>query len=186
MRHELIFNEVNPRMKRTLSSGRRSTPSVRPQSAVWASCRAVVFGLIAVAAAACSSGDSATGGGADAGDQPWLRIKPTWDSIYTGYFGPSGVAGCANGSTCHTTADKSGVIASNFSCTDKAACYASLMGASHLIRSQDVMDPAATPLFSKLRQNTGMGTMPSDSTFVFQSQDIDVLKTWIGNGAKND
>ncbi len=150
------------------------------------SSRVFVLGLIALAAAACSSGDSATGGGADAGDQPWLRIKPTWASIYDGYFGPSGVASCSNGSTCHTTPDTSGVVASNFSCTDKDACYASLHGASHLIRSQDPMDPAATPLLAKLRQNTGMGRMPSNSMFLFQPQDVDVLKTWIGNGAKND
>ena len=142
--------------------------------------------FIAVVMTACSSGDSTGGGGGDAGAQPWLTIKPTWDSIYAGYFGPSGVASCANGSTCHTTPDTSGVIASNFSCTDKDACYASLMGASHLIRAQDPMDPAATPFLSKLRQKTGMGRMPSNSTFLFQPEDVDVLKTWIGHGAKND
>jgi hypothetical protein len=148
--------------------------------------RSAVFGLIAIATAACSSGDSATGGGADAGDQPWLRIKPTWDSIYTGYFGPSGVGSCSNGTTCHTTADKSGVIASNFTCVDKDGCYASLTGASHLLRTQDAMNPAATPLFPKLRQVAGMGTMPSNSTFVFQAEDIKVLEAWIAKGAKND
>ena len=148
--------------------------------------RRIAFSLIAVVATACSSGDSATGGGGDAGAQPWLSIKPTWDSIYTGYFGPSGVASCASGATCHTTADKSGVIASNFTCTDKDACYASLVGSSHLIRSQDPMDPAATPLLAKLRQPTGMGKMPSNSTFVFHSGDVDVLEAWIAKGAKND
>lgn len=186
MRHEPMFNEVNSRMKFTVAFSGRSTPTAgrcRAASPLW---RAVIFGLFTVATAACGSGDSATGGGADAGDQPWLRIKPTWDSIYAGYFGPSGVASCSNGSTCHTTADKSGVIASNFACIDKNGCYASLLGASHLIRSQDAMDPAATPFLSKLRQNTGMGRMPSNSTFLFQPEDVDVLKTWIGNGAKND
>ncbi len=148
--------------------------------------RHIAFSLIALGASACSSGDSGTGGGGDAGAQPWLTIKPTWDSIYAGYFGPSGVASCANGTTCHTTADKSGVIASNFACTDKDACYASLMGASHLIRAQDPMDPAATPLLAKLRQNTGTGKMPSNSTFLFQPEDIGVLEKWIGKGAKND
>jgi hypothetical protein len=168
-------------MKRILSSCRRGVPAM---AASW---RPLAFALLAVAAAACGSGDSATGGGADAGaDQPWLRIKPTWDSIYAGYFGPSGVASCANGSTCHTTADKSGVIASNFACVDKDACYASLNGSSHLIRAQDPMDPAATPLLAKLRQKGGMGRMPSSSTFVFQPEDVQVLETWIGNGAKND
>jgi len=186
MRHDPMFNEVNSRMKRTLSSSSRGAPALGRRTRTFASWRTVVCCFIAVAAAACSSGDSATGGGADAGDQPWLRIKPTWDSIYAGYFGPAGVASCSNGSTCHTTADKSGVIASNFACVDKNACYASLLGASHLIRAQDPMDPAATPLLAKLRQNTGMGKMPSNSTFLFQTQDIDVLKTWIGNGAKND
>ena len=69
---------------------------------------------------------------------------------------------------------------------DKDACYASLIGASHLIRPQDPMDPAATPLLAKLRQNGGMGRMPSNSTFLFHPEDVEVLKAWIGNGAKND
>jgi hypothetical protein len=147
-------------------------------------CGRVVLGLIAVTITACSSGDSATGGGA--GAEPWLTIKPTWDSIYTGYFGPSGVASCSTGSTCHTSLDQSGGTASNFVCPDKDACYASLMGNSHLIRAADVMDPAKTPFLAKLRQTTGSGRMPSSSKFVFQSGDIDVLEAWITKGAKND
>jgi hypothetical protein len=148
--------------------------------------RRVAVGLVAVILTACSSGDSSTGGGADAGAQPWLTIKPTWDSIYTGYFGPAGVASCSTGSTCHTSLDQSGGTASNFVCPDKDACYTSLLGASHLIRAQDVMDPAKTPFLSKLRQTTGAGRMPSNSMFVFQTGDVDVLEAWIGNGAKND
>ncbi|MEP7125250.1 MAG: hypothetical protein ABJE95_30245 [Byssovorax sp.] len=143
---------------------------------------------MAIALVACGSGESTTGGagGADAGSEPWLHITPTWASIYGGYFGPAGVAGCANGSTCHSTADQSGAVASNFICPDKDACYASLMGTSHLIRATDAMNPGATPFLAKLRQLTGMGRMPSNSTFVFQSEDIDVLKAWIAKGAKND
>ena len=172
-------------MRRQMFAGSGRTPAVPQRLALRASRLAALFLLIAVAAAACSSGNSATGGGADAEDQPWMRIKPTWDSIYTGYFGPSGVASCA-GSTCHTSSEESGATASNFICADKDKCYSSLLGTSHLIRAQDVMDPQATPLLAKLRQVTGKGRMPSNSTFVFQPQDIDVLEAWIAKGASND
>ncbi len=173
-------------MKRTLFTVRRATRSARPQSLVLASCRAAVLGLLLLAPPACSSGDASTGGGADAGDQPWLRIEPTWASIYAGYFGPSGVASCTGGATCHSSPDQSGATASNFICADRDGCYASLTGISHLILAQDVMDPAKTKLLGRLRQAGGMGKMPSDSTFVFQPQDIDVLEAWIAKGAKND
>lgn len=170
-------------MTRRMVTESAPTPASPQRSAL----RAGLFLLLlfAVTATACSSGDSATGGGADAGDQPWLRIKPTWESIYAGYFGPSGVASCV-GSTCHTSSEETGATASNFLCADKDGCYASLLGASHLIRAQDVMSPQATPLLAKLRQATGKGRMPSNSTFVFQPQDIDVLTSWIAKGAAND
>ncbi len=148
--------------------------------------RRVAFALFVAAVTGCSSGDSATGGGGDAGAQPWLNVEPTWSSIYAGYFGPAGVASCSSGSTCHTSLDQSGGTASNFICPDKDGCYTSLLGTSHLIRATDAMDPAKTPFLAKLRQTTGMGKMPSNSTFVFQSGDLDVLEAWIGKGANND
>jgi hypothetical protein len=146
--------------------------------------RSAVLGAIAMAVAACGSGDASTGGGA--GDQPWLHVTPTWASLYDGYFGPSGAASCTGGSTCHSSAGQTGVTASNFICPDKDGCYASLMGASHLVRMQDAMDAGATPFLGKLRQVSGTGKMPSNSSFVFQPQDIDVIKAWITKGAKND
>jgi hypothetical protein len=147
--------------------------------------RAAILAGIAAAIIGCGSGSASSGGGGDAG-QPWLHLQPRWASLYDGYFGPSGVASCANGSTCHSTLAETGGTASNFICPDKDACFTSLTGASHLIRTQDVMDPASTPFLHKLRQAGGSGRMPSNSTFTFQPEDIDLLQQWIGEGAKND
>jgi hypothetical protein len=139
--------------------------------------------LVALALPACSGGDTS---GSDAGDEPWLRASATWTSLYDVYFGPAGVGSCSTASGCHLSADQAGSISSNFTCADKDACYLSLTGSSHLVSSADASDPASAQLFLKLRQNTGTGRMPSMSTFVFQPQDIEVMKTWIGKGAKND
>lgn len=173
-------------MERMPFTVRGATLRARPRSLAWARCCSAILGFLALAASACSSGDSTTGGAADAGDEPWLRIKPTWDSIYAGYFGPSGVASCTGGAACHSSSDQSGATASNFICPDKDSCFTSLTGISHLILAQDVLDPASTKLLGRLRQNSGTGKMPGDSTFVFQPQDIDVLEAWIAKGAKND
>jgi hypothetical protein len=119
-------------------------------------------------------------------DQPWLRIDSTWTSIYDGYLGPSGVGSCSKGAACHVKPDDTGSVSSKFICADKDGCYVSLTGTSGLVRTQDIMNPAATPFLAKLRQEGGAGKMPSESTFVFQPEDIDVLSTWISKGAKND
>jgi hypothetical protein len=142
---------------------------------------------VCLAAAFCACGSSGEGaGGGDAGNEPWQHATPTWSSIYEIYFGPSGAAACSTGANCHAAADQSGVIASNFLCADKASCYQSLTGASNLVGTQDISNPSAARLLRDLRQSGGPGTMPLQSTFVFAPQDIDVIKTWIGQGAKND
>ncbi|MEO7330694.1 MAG: hypothetical protein ABI193_19115 [Minicystis sp.] len=134
---------------------------------------------------ACSSTDPGTGdGGVE--DQPWLRIDPTWSSIYDGYFGPTGVGSCSSGKGCHTSADDAGTKASNFLCVDKDGCHASLTGTSNLVRPSDVKDPTRAPLLGKLRQAGGKGKMPSSSAFVFHPEDISVLEAWIAKGANND
>lgn len=52
----------------------------------------------------------------------------------------------------------------------------------HPSSAPDLLD---TPLLARLRKNTGTGKMPSNSTLRFQPHDVEVLETWIGNGAKN-
>ncbi|MFO0757213.1 MAG: hypothetical protein U0359_12030 [Byssovorax sp.] len=146
----------------------------------------IVCAALLLPLGACGSGGSSGAGGAGGTDEPWTRAKPTWSSLYDVYFGPSGVAACTGGSTCHSDINQSGDIASNFVCPDKDACYTSLTGISHLVRPQDLSAPASAPLFAKLRQKTGAGKMPSDSSFVFAPEDIDVMTRWIEDGAKND
>lgn len=150
---------------------------------MWATAFAVLA-AIALASSACSSRDST--GGADAGDEPWLRAQATWTSLFDVYFGPSGVAACSGGSTCHNSMDQTGAVASNFICPDKESCFQSLTGTSSLVRSQDGANPSATPLLHKLRTPGGSGSMPSNSTFTFQPQDFDVIESWIAKGAPDD
>ena len=150
-----------------------------------------LFALVAAAALAACGGSDTTGatstsGGGAGGSEPWQRATPAWSSIYEVYFGPSGVAACGGATACHGSAQQSGSIASNFVCADKDACYASLIGASHLVKLADVASPEKASLFLKLRQPNNTGRMPSSSKFVFEAGDVAVLEDWIAKGAKND
>lgn len=149
----------------------------------------VALGVCGVCGA-CGNGDTGgtggTGAGTGGGDMPWLRASSSWASLYDVYFGPTGVASCSNGDTCHTSLMTSGGIASNFACTDKDACYASLTGLSNLVRMQDVGAPGSAPLLAKIRQKGNTGSMPSNSMFTFAPEDVAVIEAWIGKGAKDD
>jgi hypothetical protein len=159
----------------------------------------IVAAALAIGLAACGNGDTGGGGsggagtgtgtgdaGMDAGDQPWLRATASWASLYDVYFGPTGVASCSNGDTCHTSLMTPGGISSNFVCADKDGCYMSLTGQSNLVKSTDMASPEGATLFKKLRQAGTAGTMPSNSMFTFQSGDVSVIEAWIKNGAMDD
>ena len=142
--------------------------------------RALVAGL-ALLVTACGSGSATPGG-----DGAPVITAATWTSIYADALAPAAKASCTGGSTCHSSLAQAGGTVSNFICTDKAGCYASLKGDSRLVRAQDTANPAASPLVRELRKAGGVGKMPKDSPFVFQTEDIQRIEDWIAAGAKDD
>lgn len=131
---------------------------------------------------ACGPSDGAV----DAALPPSDGGPATWPVLYAQYFGPASAGSCGVMTGCHASLTDVGGHASNFVCADQDGCYASLTGASHLVRPQDVANPAAAPLFRSLRQIGGMGRMPLNSTFIFHGDDIARLQVWIANGALQD
>ena len=110
---------------------------------------------------------------------------PTWTSIYNGAFAAKGPSGCA-AIDCHGSASNAAYVVSNFACPNRDDCYASVTGASHLVRPEDAANPAGAQLLHSIRQAGNKGRMPLGNTFTFQPDDITRIEAWIAAGAKND
>jgi hypothetical protein len=119
----------------------------------------------------------------------------TWASLYRDYFGPASKGSCSGGTgdenNCHLSASASGALASNgYVCgMTQDSCFMSF---------KDVLLP---PMFSKphyfesvLRQETAQMCPPAclspmplrPASAVFQTCDLDRIRKWADNGAKND
>jgi hypothetical protein len=172
-----------------------------------------IFAFVLGGAMACAtaSGD-VTGGGLRAGfdpnalppapPQPEVRDSgsgTTWKDLYRDFFGPTGVANCAGTGVCHSVAGKFGVLASNFVCTSVEECYQTIRQGKHpfdkvaLVDDATLANPDDAFLFKVVRLQAADGTvaknrdMPQQPRdFAFTAAELDRIKTWIRNGAKND
>jgi hypothetical protein len=130
-----------------------------------------------------------------------MDAPATFTTLYNDYFGPSPTAkaSCSyvkNG--CHATTGEPGGNATNYACspTSKDDCYASLTSANAKNESGIPLvvagDPNASYLPRVLRQanepfNPTLLRMPlQPDTVAMCPSDIERVKAWIANGAKND
>ena len=130
-----------------------------------------------------------------------LDAPPTFTTLYADYFGPSPTAKASCSfvkNACHATTAEPGGNATGYACspTNKDDCYASLTSASAKNESGIPLvvagDPTASYLPRVLRQvnepvTPGLLRMPLQPTSVAMCpSDIERVKAWIANGAKND
>jgi hypothetical protein len=107
----------------------------------------------------------------------------TWADFYTCFFGPSGVANCSQGSTCH---GPGGQGSGTWLCgATSSECWT---GIQMVIGSTS---PMATQLYSGLRKpdGSGLNNMPLQGVngkgpYVFTNDDLQRIRTWIQGGAK--
>ena len=102
-----------------------------------------------------------------------------------GALSAKGPSGCA-AIDCHGSMANAAFVVSNFACVSKDDCYASVTGASHLVRPGDDANPAAAQLLHSIRQASNKGRMPPGNSFTFQSEDVARIEAWIAAGAKSD
>jgi hypothetical protein len=110
-----------------------------------------------------------------------------WQDLYACFFGPSGGATCGvQGGACHGGASGAGVAASGgFICGQtQDACWMGMT--STIVPSGSASNPKGTRLYVALRKPDGSGLMPAASSFVFQSDDLARIASWIQAGAPND
>jgi len=176
----------------------------------------LVLGVVAcVSAVACASASGEVKGGElrpgfDPNAPPPAIEQPAvprdagsgtaWKDLYRDFFGPTGIATCSLSGSCHGMAGQGGPQASNFICgADINECYRTLRTGKHpgekmsLVEDSAVANPDSAFLFRVVRLQNADGTvvqnlaMPlSPTSFAFSAADIDRMKTWIRNGAKND
>jgi hypothetical protein len=160
--------------------------------------------LVCVGAAACSDAAGTVTGGEGRFDAQVPQLPPmpstcgegtTWSSLYKDYFGPTGKGSCSGATgdenNCHLAPTAAGALASNgYTCgATKDTCFTSF---------KDVLLP---PMFGKahyfeavLRQETPQMCPPAclspmplrPPSAVFVACDLDRIRKWADNGAKND
>ena len=172
----------------------------------------LALGVVACTSACTSASGDVSGGEVRPGYDPNTVLPPieqpvvefpdapptSWKGLYRDFFGRGAVSGC-NRSGCHSAAGAGGVPSSNFLCSDVDSCYQTLRTGKHpaqkvaLVEDSAIAAPESAFLFRTLRlqaadgtvtQNLGMPQTPA--TFAFSVADVDRMKTWIRNGAKND
>lgn len=116
----------------------------------------------------------------------------TWTALYRDLFGPTTPSGCAGSGACHGSAGESGAQASNgYVCATKGGCRESMLSLeTGLVQSRDFAAPSKSMLVDVLRRRdangTIVGSMPKRSSYVFSSDSIRRIETWIANGAPDD
>jgi len=108
-----------------------------------------------------------------------------WDDLYASYFGPDGVASCTAQTVCHGNPAQTGAHASGFICgTTSASCWQSLSSA--LIGADGTKGLTSTYLYTVLRKSDGTGTMPYQSSYTFQPEDLARINSWVESGSPDD
>jgi hypothetical protein len=108
----------------------------------------------------------------------------TWADLYTCFFGPSGLANCSQGTTCHSAGGQG--IGFWVCGATSSECW---QGIQKVVGSTD---PMATQLYSGLRKTIaplGLNNMPLSGIggrgpYVFTNDDLQRIRTWIQGGAK--
>lgn len=151
----------------------------------------LVVGVVALATAACFRiGQDDIGGGESIyqGQEPQVAddCKPTFESLYTGYFSAQGSAGCG-AATCHAGPGTPGTAGSGgFDCSSKATCY-DTMKATSLLGTP--ANPTSATLYSIVRHDKNgkvVGSMPKGSAYTFSPKAMGCIEQWLGAGAKNE
>ncbi len=121
---------------------------------------------------------------------------PTWSGLYADYFGPTGRATCTfspNG--CHAAPGDPGASATGYVCAaGKDGCYLGITSANAKSESGNPLvvpgdaDASFLPqIIRKPDDGSGQLRMPLlPNTVHFCPSDVDRVRTWIQNGAKND
>lgn len=126
----------------------------------------------------------------------------TWSDLYRDYFGPTGAASCAGNGACHGAVGKPGYLASDYLCSDKDQCWASLRDKdpvptnnSGLIKDSDLAAPDASQLLARElrhdeKQPDGstkrVGSMPKTPQYKFTETGYGRIRDWMKAGGNND
>ncbi|MDP9036138.1 MAG: hypothetical protein M3O50_15155 [Myxococcota bacterium] len=111
---------------------------------------------------------------------------PSWNDLYTTYFGPTGSATCS-GASCH---QKGGAAEGFWACGSTASeCWNGITVS--VVPKGGATDATTTQLYTALRTPscTAMAAtcnMPLLNAFVFQAADLAKVVAWIQAGAPNN
>ena len=176
------------------------------------------FAALAIATtAACTDATGTVQGGELLITDPCSTDAPsTWTSLYTCYFGPSGVASCTAQTSCHGASSQLGSQVSGFVCGgSKASCWQGMtqqvdgglfppiVCLSALGCSGGVSDPTKTTLWGDLHQSSAsngqLDNMPcgdpagtpipchaDTATYTFTSDDLARISSWITQGGQDN
>jgi hypothetical protein len=174
--------------------------------------------LVAVAAAAaCTNATGQVEGGELlVADPCGPDAPPTWTTLYTCYFGPSGTASCGSLAACHQNAAGLGAMTGGFVCgSSKESCFQGMtqgiapaaggvfcpivcLGTCPQNGEACPSDPTKQLLLGDIHKAGGGGldnmpcggnliVCPSGSaTYTFTSDDITRITTWIQQGAQDN
>lgn len=121
----------------------------------------------------------------------------TWSGLYADYFGPTGHASCSFvKNACHGAPGEPGAFATGYVCppTGKDDCYAGLTSPNAknesgalLVVAGDAGGSYLPHVLRKVGETTGELRMPLlPTTAQMCPSDVDRVRAWIDNGAKND
>ena len=95
---------------------------------------------------------------------------------------------CGNAG-CHATNADPGSLAVGFTCgSTKDSCWMGVQAPGSIVPNGGTQTPESTKLYIYIRKSPPdmSGTMPQNSDFALEADDLARLKTWIMAGAKND